>query len=274
MGLSLKKIVDPFNFNLAGRALDLLDGGEGGDSGISRPKFYEDPDYRKAQDALSGLGLGLLKGEVPSYYSAIGQTGSPEFENMLSLTNRDITQSAAEAMAKSGRARGGALPAVTAGAITDAATKARYSDYNRALAGKESLLKLGTGVTEGVRGSGQLQGSRVNEFNWKDYQAQVDERAYQDAKKAQEDAALGQMIGTIASIGLGAATGGMSFGLQGALAGAGDALTGGGTNFLGVLNKNPVQSSAGVSSLGSITNSDYKFGDYTNSWLSPYGRTY
>lgn len=241
-------IVDPFHI--------FGDGGDGeGESGISRPTFYEDPDYRAAQDSLRGLGIGLIDGKVPDYYKAIGETGSPEFENMLSLTTRDIQKSAAESMAKSGRARGGALPAITAGAVADAATKARYSDYDRSLTGKLNLLKLGTDVTTGVRSSGQTQGAYVNNFNWKDYDAQVTERNYQDIKQAQEDAALGELIGTIASVGLGAATGGMSFGLQGAMAGGLDAFSGGGTNFLGMLNKNPTKQAAGVSSLGAIDDS-------------------
>lgn len=240
----------------------------GGDSDpIERPKYVTDPNYSESQTALKGLGLGLLKGEIPDYYSSIGQTGGKEFEDMLSLTTRDIHKSAAESMAKSGRARGGALPAVTAQSVADTALKARYQDYNRSLTGKEDLLKLGIGVTEGVRGAGQTEGARTNDFNWKDYNAQVAERAYQD----QQDSALGEMIGTIASVGLGAATGGMSLGLKGAVAGATDSLTGGGTSFFDSLLKNPIQKASGTSSLGAIGD-DYKLGDYTNSWLKLSGR--
>lgn len=241
---------------LAGMAQKALFGGDDEESGIDRPKYYTDPSYTETQGALKGLGLGLINGEVPDYYKPIGETGSKEFEGMLGLTTRDIQKSTAESMAASGRSRGGNLAAVTAGAVADAATKARYSDYERSLTGKQNLLNLGVNTTQGVRSSAQVEGQLQNNFNWKDYQAQVDERAYQDAKEAAEDAALGEMIGTIASIGLGAATGGMSFGLQGAFAGAGDALTGGGTNFLGALNKNPKQAMAGVSSLGSINSGD------------------
>ena len=237
-------LVDPFGI--------LGDYDEEGNP-IARPQYYEDKDYRETQDALKGLGLGLLKGEVPDYYKSIGETGGAEFENMLGLTTRDIQKSAAEASAAGGRARGGSLPAITAGAVADAATKMRYTEYNRSLAGKKDLLNLGVSTTTGVRGAGQVEGQLRNKFNWTDYQAQVSERAYQDMKEAQEDAALGEMIGTIASIGLGAATGGMSFGMQGAMAGATDVLTGGGTNFLGMLSKNPKQAAAGVSSMGSIS---------------------
>lgn len=265
MGFSLKSISKPVSAAV-GLVGGLFGGDDGGGDPISRPSYYSDPDYTETQKALKDLGLGLLSGNVPDYYKPIGETGSAEFENMLGLTTRDITKSAAEASAAGGRARGGSLPAITAGAVADAAVKARYEDYNRSLAGKQDLLNLGVSTTTGVRSAGQTEGQLRNNFNWKDYQAQVDERNYQDMKKAQEDAALGEMIGTIASIGLGAATGGMSFGLQGALAGAGDALTGGGTNFLGMLSKNPAQAAGGVSALGSIDPSDFKVSSVTKQY--------
>lgn len=219
---------------------------------IARPKYYEDQSYIESQKALKDLGLGLLEGRVPDYYKSIGETGGKEFEDMLGLTTRDITKSAAEASAAGGRARGGSLPAITAGAVADAATKARYSDYNRALAGKQDLLNLGVSTTTGVRGAGQTEQQLRNKFNWTDYNAQVAERNYQDKKKAQEDEALGEMIGTIASIGLGVATGGASFGMQGAMAGGLSALTGG-SDMSWLINKDPKKAMSGVSSLGSIT---------------------
>ena len=248
MGFSLKSItkaLGPGLFNGFG-------GGDDGGSSIKRPEYYTDTDYRQTQDALKGLGLGLLDGKVPDYYRSIGETGGKEFEDMLGLTTRDITKSAAEASAAGGRARGGSLPAITAGAVADAATKARYSDYNRALAGKQDLLNLGVSTTTGVRGAGQQEGALRNNFNWKDYSAQVNERAYQDMKEAQEDAALGEMIGTIATVGLGVATGGASFGMQGAMAGGLSALTGG-SDMSWLINKDPKQKMSGVASLGSIT---------------------
>lgn len=267
MGFSLKSIFKP-----ATAALGLVGGLFGGDDDggdpIARPSYYSDPSYVETQKALKDLGLGLLDGKIPDYYKSIGETGGQEFEDMLGLTTRDITKSAAEASAAGGRARGGSLPAITAGAVADAAVKARYEDYNRSLAGKQDLLNLGVNTTTGVRSAGQVEGQLRNKFNWQDYDAQVQERAYQDMKEAQEDAALGEMIGTIASIGLGAATGGMSFGLQGALAGAGTALTGGGIDFMGMINKNPKQAMSGVGSLGSITDDLFTGKSYTNSFIT------
>lgn len=204
---------------------------------IARPEYYEDPDYRETQDFLKTFGMDILKGDIPEYYAPIGETGGESFEKMLGLTTRDITQSATEALAKGGRARGGQLAATIAPAVADTSIKARFQDYLRSLEGKGFLLQTGTGITERVRAAGQTEGQLRNAFNWQDYAAQVGERAWQVGQEEKRDAALGETIGTIASIGLGAATGGMSFGWQGALAGATDALTGGGTSFLSTLGK-------------------------------------
>lgn len=256
MGWSLKNLIDPTGLivggGLSGDSGGLFGGGAGGGSdSIVRPKYYTDPAYTETQGALKDFGLGILKGEVPDYYKAIGETGSKEFEDMLGLQMRDVKTKTAEGLAAKGMARGGNIDAITAGALADTAIGARYSDYSRALAGKERLLGTGITTTQGVRSAAQQEGGNQNAFNWKDYNAQVEERAYQQALKDKEDAALGELIGTIASVGLGMATGGASFGLQGAMAGGMSALTGG-SDMSWLLNKNPKQAMAGVGSLGSI----------------------
>jgi len=175
-------------------------GGGGGEEEpyIEPPEYYEDPDYRLTQDYLGAYGMNLMRGEVPEYYKAIGETGSPEFENMLGMTKRDITQSTAEALARGGRARGGQLGASTAKAISDASTTARYQDYERSLAGKQSLLGLGTSITEGARAAGQREGASVNKFAWDQYLARS--RKYDQLAESQkeQEQATGEMIGTVA----------------------------------------------------------------------------
>ena len=199
-------------------------------SDVEMPKYHEDEDYRFTQDYLKNFGTGLLSGNVPDYYSAIGESGSPEFESWLDLGIRDTMKSTEEALAKTGRARGGQLAATTAQKISDKSITERYNDYLRSLEGKKYLLGLGTDITEGVRTAGQREGAARNKFSWNQYDAGV-------AQEQAEDDAIGELIGTIASVGLGAATGGMSLGWQGALAGGADVLTGGGTDFLGKLGK-------------------------------------
>lgn len=200
---------------------------------LTRPKYYEDSDYRYAQDYLKSYGTNILEGNMNGFYSSLGQSGGQQFEDVLGLGIRDTMKSTEEALAKSGRARGGQLPAATAKAVSDMSIKARYDDYVRAQGEKSNLLTTGLNIMSGVRGAGQNEGVNRNDFAWKDYNAQEDELM----RKAEADSQLGEMIGMIASIGMGAATGGMSFGLQGALAGGTDALTGGGTDFLSELGR-------------------------------------
>ncbi len=210
-------------------------GGLYGDMEI--PEYYEDPDYRETQDYLKEFGMDITKGDIPDYYKGIGESGGEEFENMLGLTNRDITQSTSEALAKSGRARGGQLAASSAQAIGDSSVKARYEDYNRAMTGKQNLLTTGIGVTESARSAGQTEGSNVNAHNMGAYNAAITERNYQAIEQEKADAATGSMIGTVVSTGLGAFSGYQSGGWGGAAAGAADALTGGNTSFLSNLGK-------------------------------------
>lgn len=201
------------------------------------PDFAVDPAFAETQGFLKDFGMDILKGDVPEYYKGIGETGGKAFEDMLDLTKRDITKSTQETLAASGRARGGQLPASTAKAVGDVSIKARFDDYLRSLAGKQSLLSTGVGVTEGVRSAGAVESAAKRRFDVQKFDSEIDERNFQVAKQAEEDAQFGQLIGTIASMGMGAATGGMSFGFQGALAGGVDALTGGGTSFLSNLGK-------------------------------------
>ena len=233
----LKNLTKSGAFGGMPAALGWLSGDEEEPQEIPRPEYFEDKDYRITQDFLRDYGMGILKGDIPDYYKPIGEAGGKEFEDMLALTKQGITQSTAEAMAKGARARGGGLAAATAPAIAGAETKARYADYERSLVGKQNLMRTGVGVTEGVRRAGQVEGGNVNRFNWQDYQAQVGERRYQDMVVAEQDAQMGEMIGTIASVGVGGAVGFMTGGPVGAAIGAGSALAGQDLSFLSKLGK-------------------------------------
>jgi len=146
---------------------------------VDLPEYYEDPDYRESQDKLKETGFNMLDGEFNDFYSSLGQTGSKQFEDMLGLAKGDVMQSTSEALAKSGRARGGQLPASTAKAVSDMSIKARFDDYTRAQNEKGQLLTNGLNVVSGVRSAGQAEGGNKNRFAMKQYDAQVAERNQQ-----------------------------------------------------------------------------------------------
>jgi hypothetical protein len=212
-------------------------------------QYQEDPNFTESQANLKQLGDGLLKGEVPDYYKSIGEMGGSEFENALAMTNRDISQSAAEAAASNGRARGGYLPAVTAGSIADNAMKMRYADYERALAGKKGLLDLGVNVEQGVRAAGFDNMTGENNFNSMKTQAQIG----LEYRKAADQAAVG--IGTIGAVssavagGALAAGGGFSSLLDKLFAKSGSAAASG-------LSAGAGATRTGVSGIGSISDAE------------------
>jgi hypothetical protein len=241
--------------------LDSLFGGA--DNHVEKlkvPEWWEDPNYRQTQDFLQPLGMDILGGKIPDYYKPIGEFGGDEFEKYLALTNRDISLGASEAMARSGRARGGALPAVTSQLIADNTTKARYADFERALKGRAGLFDAGVGITEGVRGAGLTNQAQKNTFNLESFDKAMQQAEYMDTYESEHAKNKGQMIGTILGGGVGFIAGGPAGALQGA--GIGSSLMGGGTeDLLSAYAKRPTIPNAsltgplpGVSKFGSIGN--------------------
>lgn len=144
-------------------AASIAGKGKKGNNYVPPPPFYEDPYYKDSQDFLSGFGKDILSGKLPAYYAPIGESGGAEFEKLLALSNRDISRSAEEAAAATGRGRGGSLPGVIAPAIAENETRMRYADFMRSLEGRAGLLNTGIGIEEGVRsGSLENQGQRNN----------------------------------------------------------------------------------------------------------------
>lgn len=235
---------------------------------LAVPNWWEDPNYRQSQDFLQPYGENILNGKIPDYYKSIGESGGAEFENYLKLTNGDIMQGVNESLARSGRGRGGAAAAVSAQAIADNSTKARYADYVRAIEGKKSLLGAGIGIEEGVRSAGLTNQSQRNQFNLGAFDRELGKASDLDAYDRQSSADIGKTLGTLAPIagaGIGFAIGGPAgaqagYGIGSAIGGGGGAAS---PQWLDILasSKNsgingPVNSgsTAGVSSLGAIGN--------------------
>ncbi len=246
----------------------LFSGDESDAQAPALPTYTEDPNYRQTQDFLQPYGENILNGNIPDYYKSIGEPNSQQFQDYLNLSNRDISQGAAEAAAKSGRGRGGSLASVTAQAIGDNSAKLRYTDFLNSQNGKQFLLQQGRGITEGVRGAGQTEGANVNNFNLKNYDNAY--KAYQDEVAADNanSAAMGKAVGTV----VGGVGGFMLGGPAGAAVGAnlGSSIAGGGNpsanaNMMDIFNSknspttgvNNASGVPGVSNIGAINPSDY-----------------
>jgi len=273
--------VDPFFFG------GLFGTGEEEPNLIPPPEFYTDPNYQAEQDFLQPYGFGLLKGDnIPDFYKSIATPNSQEFQDVLNLSNRDIMQSAAETAARTGRGRGGSLPAVTAQAIGDNSAKLRYADFLSSNEGKKFLMQEGQSISEGVRSAGQNQGQIRNNFNLGVYDRQLANQIWginrEDAAAAQQGEALGKIAGVALPL-IGGAMGGPTGAMAGStLAG----IFGGNQSSVMDLFKSsmsgattsattssPLLSAAGVSDIGAVYNPSYAANFNDNNW-DPQGAKY
>ena len=138
-------------------------GGRGG-YGIEVPAFQADQYYKPSQDYLFDYGRNTLDGNINDYYKPIGESGGPEFQKFMANVVRDTSVSTDEDLVRRGVSRGGLGAALTAKNVSDVSAKYGYADYGRALAGRQGLLTLGTGITEGVRSAGLTNQEQMNSY--------------------------------------------------------------------------------------------------------------
>jgi hypothetical protein len=199
--------------------------------------FYTDPLYSAGQSQLYDFGSNLLSGDIPSYYKAIGETGSKEFEDMLALTTRDTTKAVNENLVRRGISRGGLGASISAKTTADTSTKLRWQDYARALQGKQYLMSAGLNTIGNVTSNALSYGGQKNQYNLSSAELALGVQKANQEAAAKRNAMWSQIatsaIGLIASgglsgilSGLGAASGttaGMGAATSGALAGSASA---------------------------------------------------
>src|SRR3990167_8918657 len=123
---------------IVGNALTgLFDKDESRTEDIKYQEYFNDPNFTSTQDFLNQYSKNLLNQGPNDYYRPIGEYGSPEFLNYLNVANNDIIGGTSEALARSGRGRGGRLAEVTAQSIGDSNRDLKFRDYLRAMQGRE-----------------------------------------------------------------------------------------------------------------------------------------
>ena len=182
-------------------AMDTMFGGGLGlfqqyddEEGIELPAFFQDPYYTEVQDYLNSFSKDMLAGILPDYYKQIGETGGKEFEDMLSMINRDTSKSVNESLVRRGISRSGVGLSTMAKANADTNTKLRWEDYARALTGKQYLLGKGLDVQEGIRTAGLNNQSQVNQFNLAEAGIGINAQQIMDQRGQQEDNMWGQLL--------------------------------------------------------------------------------
>lgn len=173
------------------------------------PEFEADPLVGESQDFLFGLGKDILGGDFGAF-SSLAETGSPEFEQVLQNTIRDISISATEAAAATGRGRGGLLPSTLPRQIGDVSANLRFQDFLRSQEGLSFLFGQGRGITEGVSNRALTNQSQLNQFALRRSELDLNQRKALD----NQDAELGLLeggnlatLGGLATTGVGVATG-------------------------------------------------------------------
>ena len=171
---------------------------------IALPDFFQDPLYQESQDVLFPLGKDILSGNIPDYYAPIGEYGGTELENLLALTNRDVTSAVNENMTRRNISRSGVGTSAIAKAVADSSTQLRWSDYSRALEGRESLLNTGLETVSGVRSSALDLTGQKNQFELSRSNLELQQAITNAQLEAEEKANKNDMWSDILSSGIGA----------------------------------------------------------------------
>lgn len=182
---------------------------------INIPDWIEDPFYKKSQDELFPMGKNLLSGNIPEYYSPIGEMGGDTFNKFLQSSIGDITKSVQESSAAMG-IRGPRGAAATAEAVGQISPALRYQDQRDAIEGRKFLLGAGSDILSGVRGGALNWMNQRNDFSLGATGLEMDKAGYMDEFDERQQ---GKFMRTIAgALPLIAApfTGGASLGLYGA----------------------------------------------------------
>lgn len=236
--------------------------------GVNYPDWYEDPQYKTSQDFLSNYSQDLLTKGPNDYYKPIGEYGTPEFMDFIQQGNSKTMLGVDEALSRTGRARGGQGAAIAAQALGDKNANLMYSDYLRAMEGRQNFMNIGLNTQANVRDAAFNNQTARNNFNVGGAKFDFDKAVYGDQRDDAQSAQLGKILGTVAGGGIGFMLGGPAGAMAGA--GMGGSLmggSGGGGNmqWLDLVKSGasllPGASSTGVangvSGLGAINSSDF-----------------
>ena len=176
----------------------LFGGGSGNQvANLSVPSFQADPNFTSSQNSLSTLGNQVLSGNLPSFYSGLGKTNSPQFQSMVSNVTGQTQQAAQGQEAIAGTGRSGVGAAASALALNNVIPGLNYQDLLNAQTQQEGLLTLGTGVEQDVAGNALTNQSQTNNFALQQFQDQYQQAAYNNSFNAMAASAQGQAISTL-----------------------------------------------------------------------------
>lgn len=172
---------------------------------LKLPDWFEDPLYQKTQSRLEPFGSNLLEGKLPDFFSTLGKTGTPEFENILSLINRDTATAVNENLVRRNISRGGVGQNLLATTMADVGKKLRWEDFLRGQDEKKWLMGTGLDTLSGVRSSALDITGQKNQFNISRSGLDLQAQQFNAKQAAEEKAAKDKMWQDILKSGIGAA---------------------------------------------------------------------
>ena len=138
------------------------------------PEYYTDPNFSGSQDFLKSYSENLLKGNIPDYYKAIGETAPYGMAgDYVSDMTRDMKSSALEQAALAGTGRSALGTSNIVQSVGNLSGQLRYADYLRAMEGKQWLMNMGMSGEEGVREAAYGNMGQKNAYDQWQYGAQV-----------------------------------------------------------------------------------------------------
>lgn len=226
-----------FHTGLIGAAGSLLGGAVGGRAGdpTALPDFITDPTFKRTQKQLEEFGGSVLRGQIPEVAAPLVDPFSPQAEAVLSRALGDVSTGVQESLARSGTARSGLAPAVTARAQARLSEDFRFKGLQQALGGRQNLLAQALGVTGDVANRGLRFGEQENIFNLQRFELEEQQRLEQEQQRQAGVGGFGELFKDLApALGkalplIGTAVGGFFGGPPGAALGS--AIGGAGSQF-------------------------------------------
>ena len=134
------------------------------------------------------------------YYKPIGEYGTQEFYDHLQQGNSRTLMGVDEALARTGRARGGRVGEVASQALGDRNADLLFKDYLRAMQGREMFFNTGLNTQANVRDAGFQNQNAKNNFNVGGATFEMGKAQYLDSRDDMNSEALGKVLGTLAPI--------------------------------------------------------------------------
>jgi hypothetical protein len=162
------------------------------------PTYYTDPNFSGTQDFLRSYSEQGLQGNMPDWYKQIGEAMPADLINgKTNSLNAGILGGAAENAAIRGTGRGGALSADTMNALGNADANLRYSDWERAMTGRQNLMNTFLGTETGVRNAAYSNMGAKNTFDQWGYNQDLDKELLLQQRRDQMQKEKAQAIGGI-----------------------------------------------------------------------------